>query len=106
MVGSVAGDGGRSAAGEVVTRDTCASGDDGSWRWPDTMVEGSPFQSSTALVTVEREGVIDAWVMPLSAERPAFEVPMRAHYGPNAFISVLAVRGRVSAPLRRPMHAG
>ena len=57
-----------------------------------------PFQSSTALVTVEREGVIDAWVMPLSAERPAFEVPMRAHYGPNAFISVLAVRGRVSAP--------
>lgn len=35
MVGSVAGDGGRSAAGEVVTRGTCASGDDGSWRWPD-----------------------------------------------------------------------
>ena len=57
-----------------------------------------PFRSSTALVTVEREGVIDAWVMPLSAERPAFEVPMRAHYGPNAFISVLAVRGRVTAP--------
>lgn len=57
-----------------------------------------PFRSSTALVTVEREGVIDAWVMPLSADRPAFEVPMRAHYGPNAFISVLAVRGRVTAP--------
>jgi uncharacterized protein YfaS (alpha-2-macroglobulin family) len=57
-----------------------------------------PFHSSTALVTVEREGVIDAWVMPLSAERPAFEVPMRAHYGPNVFISVLAVRGRVTAP--------
>lgn len=43
MVGSVAGDGGRSAAGEVVTRDTCASGDDGSWRWPDTMVEGEQY---------------------------------------------------------------
>lgn len=48
MVGSVAGDGGRSAAGEVVTRGTFASGDDGSWRLPDTMAEGSPFQSITA----------------------------------------------------------
>ena len=66
MVGSVAGDGGRSAAGEVVTRDTCASGDDGSWRWPDTMVEGSPFQSSIVGISVPAE--------PLCREPKLFEV--------------------------------
>jgi hypothetical protein len=54
-----------------------------------------PFRQATALVTVEREGVIDAFVRPLTGNNPAIEVPMRPGFAPNAFISVLAVRGRV-----------
>ncbi len=54
-----------------------------------------PFRSATALVTVEREGVIDAFVVGLSGREPVIEVPIAPGYAPNAFVSVLAVRGRV-----------
>ena len=34
-----------------------------------------PFRKATALVTVEREGVLDSWVMELSGVAPVVEVP-------------------------------
>ena len=55
-----------------------------------------PFRTATALVTVEREGVIDSFVQPLSGSAPVIKVPLKGNYGPNVFVSVLAVRGRVS----------
>jgi len=54
-----------------------------------------PFRKATALVTVEREGVIEAFVTELSGKSPVVEVNMRGNYAPNVFVSVLAVRGRV-----------
>ena len=54
-----------------------------------------PFRKATALVTVEREGVMDAFVTELSGKSPVVEVPVRGNYAPNVFVSVLAVRGRV-----------
>jgi hypothetical protein len=57
-----------------------------------------PFHSSTALVTVEREGILDAFVTSVSAKSPRIAVPIRRGYSPNLFVSVLAVRGRVDAP--------
>jgi len=54
-----------------------------------------PFRQATALVTVEREGVIDRLVMPLSGAQSSFDLPIKPHYGPNVFVSVLVVRGRV-----------
>ena len=53
-----------------------------------------PFRTATALVTVEREGIIQRFVAPLSGRSPVIEIPMRGHYAPNVFVSVLAVRGR------------
>jgi uncharacterized protein YfaS (alpha-2-macroglobulin family) len=55
-----------------------------------------PFRKATALVTVEREGVMDAFVTELSGTAPVVEVPVRGNYAPNIFVSVLAVRGRVA----------
>ncbi|MFN8644610.1 MAG: alpha-2-macroglobulin family protein [Candidatus Binatia bacterium] len=55
-----------------------------------------PFQQATALVTVEREGIAEARVVPLSAGAPRVEVPISGAYAPNTFVSVLAVRGRVA----------
>jgi uncharacterized protein YfaS (alpha-2-macroglobulin family) len=55
-----------------------------------------PFRSATALVTVEREGVIDSFVTRLSGREPVIEVPVKDDYAPNIYVSVLAVRGRVS----------
>ena len=55
-----------------------------------------PFREATALVTVEREGVLDA------LRRAALRHGARdraagatATYAPNVFVSVLVVRGRV-----------
>ncbi len=54
-----------------------------------------PFRSATAWVAIEREGVIETLVVPVSGKDPVISVPIKAGYAPNAFISVLAVRGRV-----------
>ncbi|HEU5283382.1 MAG TPA: MG2 domain-containing protein, partial [Burkholderiales bacterium] len=54
-----------------------------------------PFRKAKALVTVEREGVMDAFVLELSGKAPVVEVPVRWNHAPNVFVSVLAVRGRV-----------
>jgi uncharacterized protein YfaS (alpha-2-macroglobulin family) len=54
-----------------------------------------PFREATALVTTEREGVLDARVVRLAGAEPAVEVPLGAGAAPNVFVSVLAVRGRV-----------
>ncbi|MFH0342785.1 MAG: alpha-2-macroglobulin [Chromatiales bacterium] len=56
-----------------------------------------PFREATALVSVEREGVIDSFVTRLSGKAPVVEVPIKDHYAPNAYISVLAIRGRAGA---------
>lgn len=57
-----------------------------------------PFREATALVTLEREGVLEARVVPLSGRAPVVEVPITEGLAPNMFVSVLAVRGRVGEP--------
>jgi alpha-2-macroglobulin len=56
-----------------------------------------PFREATALVTVEREGILDIYIKKLSGKSPVVEIPVKKHYAPNVFVSVLAVRGRVGA---------
>jgi uncharacterized protein YfaS (alpha-2-macroglobulin family) len=57
-----------------------------------------PFRDALALVTVEREGVLDAFVTKLGGRKPIVEVPIADAYAPNVYVSVLAVRGRVARP--------
>ncbi|WP_380873440.1 hypothetical protein ACFB49_41490 [Sphingomonas sp. DBB INV C78] len=54
-----------------------------------------PFREATALVTIEREGVIGSFVTTLSGKDPVIEVPLQGYYAPDIYVSVLAVRGRV-----------
>ncbi len=54
-----------------------------------------PFREATALVTVEREGVLSSFVVNLSGKDPVVEVKMPGSYAPDVFVSVMAVRGRV-----------
>lgn len=58
----------------------------------------SPYEEALALVTVEREGVLDAWTVPISAGADYISVPMKAHYVPNVFVGVTLVRGRSADP--------
>jgi len=54
-----------------------------------------PFRSATALVTVEREGILSSFVTQLSGKDPVVEVPMPGANAPQVYVSVMAVRGRV-----------
>ncbi len=59
----------------------------------------TPFREATALVSIEAGGIIDTQVVELSRFKPVIEVPVKGEWGPNVFVSVLAVRGRVE-PLK------
>ncbi|MES2150110.1 MAG: MG2 domain-containing protein [Pseudomonadota bacterium] len=54
-----------------------------------------PFREATALVTVEREGVLYSNVVSISAKSPFVDLPVAKNFGPNAFVSVMVVRGRI-----------
>ncbi|TWO68991.1 alpha-2-macroglobulin [Caenimonas sedimenti] len=54
-----------------------------------------PFRFATALVAVEREGVLETHVVQLNGNDPTVSLKVGAGWGPNAYISVLALRGRL-----------
>ncbi|HVP87380.1 MAG TPA: MG2 domain-containing protein [Casimicrobiaceae bacterium] len=56
----------------------------------------TPFKEATALVTVEREGVLESFVVPVNRNEPVIEVPIKGNYAPNVFVSALLVRGRIA----------
>lgn len=55
----------------------------------------SPFRFATALVSVEREGIIETHVVKLDGKDPTVSLQVRPEWGPNAYVSVLALRGRL-----------
>ncbi len=55
-----------------------------------------PFREATALVTVEREGILSSFVTPLKGSDPVVKVKLPATYAPDVYVSVMAVRGRVT----------
>ncbi|HEU4624187.1 MAG TPA: MG2 domain-containing protein [Steroidobacteraceae bacterium] len=60
-----------------------------------------PFREATALVTVEREGVLRSFVTRLSGKEPVVKVPIQAADSPNVYVSVLALRGRIGKSWRK-----
>src|SRR6185436_568021 len=57
----------------------------------------SPFKTAEALVTVERSGIYTQRRITLSGPMPTIDVPVGEDLRPNAFVSVLLVRGRTKA---------
>ena len=58
----------------------------------------SPYEQATALVTVEREGILDAWTTSVSSGVDYIDVPIKSVYTPNVFVGVTLVRGRMAKP--------
>jgi uncharacterized protein YfaS (alpha-2-macroglobulin family) len=54
-----------------------------------------PYRDATALVTVEREGVLYSEVRRLSGRDPWLELKIDRDWTPNAFVSVMVLRGRL-----------
>jgi alpha-2-macroglobulin len=62
-----------------------------------------PFDEATALVTVEREGIMESRVETITRREPVVRIPVAGHHAPNVFVSVLAVRGRVAGAIPTAM---
>ncbi|WP_349745182.1 alpha-2-macroglobulin family protein [Roseateles cavernae] len=54
-----------------------------------------PFREATALVAIEREGILDTQVVQLRGDDPTVEVKISKAWAPNVYVSVLALRGRI-----------
>ncbi|MEX3934769.1 alpha-2-macroglobulin [Paraburkholderia phymatum] len=54
-----------------------------------------PFRFATALVAVEREGIVETHVVKLDGKDPTVELKVNETWGPNVYVSVLALRGRI-----------
>jgi alpha-2-macroglobulin len=54
-----------------------------------------PFRFATALVAVEREGIVETQVVQLNGQDPTVSLQIRDGWGPNVYVSVLALRGRL-----------
>ena len=57
----------------------------------------SPYEQCKALVTVEREFIMESRVLDLKGTSTRIEIPIRSEHIPNAFVSVILVHGRTSS---------
>ncbi|QNN56353.1 alpha-2-macroglobulin [Diaphorobacter ruginosibacter] len=54
-----------------------------------------PFRFATALVTVEREGILSSEVVQLNGQDPTVHLKIQENWGPNVYVSVFVLRGRL-----------
>ncbi|KKW66877.1 hypothetical protein AAV94_14255 [Lampropedia cohaerens] len=54
-----------------------------------------PYRKATALVAVEREGIVETHVVDLAGDDPSFTLRVDEAWSPNIYVSVLALRGRL-----------
>jgi len=55
----------------------------------------NPYESATALITIEREFVIDRFVMEINESTALIEIPIEDYYAPNIYVGVALIKGRV-----------
>jgi hypothetical protein len=60
----------------------------------------SPYESATALITVEREGILSSRVRTLEGSTPMIRVPLGEEHVPNVYVSVILLNGRTAPPQR------
>ena len=54
----------------------------------------TPFENARGLLTIEANGVLDAYPFAIDRNTPRITFPVRASYLPNAYVSVILLRGR------------
>ncbi|MGB1560816.1 MAG: alpha-2-macroglobulin family protein [Sinimarinibacterium flocculans] len=79
-----------------------------SWRVGDTarFLVHNPFPGATALITVERYGVIDRRVEVLETATPVIEIPVTPEFVPGAYVSVIVMSPRVDTPPTQGVDLG
>ncbi|MEL6345987.1 MAG: alpha-2-macroglobulin family protein [Myxococcota bacterium] len=59
------------------------------------LIVQTPFTAATALLTLERDGVMEQRVIEIKGDTPEIEIPITGEMAPNVFASVALVRGRI-----------
>ncbi len=68
------------------------------------LVPRASMSGATALITLERNGILEARVQQLTTSGEGIEVPIKDQHAPNIFASVVLVRGRTgSGDRHRPL---
>lgn len=57
----------------------------------------TPFETSTVLLTVEREKVLEKKIITLSSKDPIIRLKIKPEWTPNVVVSAVAIRGRLPA---------
>lgn len=57
----------------------------------------SPYEKAKALVTVERECILESRVLEIQGSTTQIAVPLSSDHAPNVFVSVLLVQGRTAS---------
>lgn len=55
----------------------------------------SPYDKARALVTLEREGMLDRWTETIEGGADTIKFPVKEKYLPNVYVSVILIRPRV-----------
>jgi uncharacterized protein YfaS (alpha-2-macroglobulin family) len=63
-----------------------------------TVLFASPFTNAEAWITVERERVLESRRIRITDGATTLRFPITEAYAPNAFVSIVVVRGRSAAP--------
>lgn len=56
----------------------------------------SPYEKARALVTVERETIMESFFVDLEGSADTIELPIKSEHLPNVYVSVILYQGRVS----------
>jgi alpha-2-macroglobulin len=59
-----------------------------------SVIVKSPYEKTTALISLEREGVVKHWTAELKGSAPQIDVPITGNHLPNVFLSVVLLQGR------------
>ena len=59
------------------------------------LVAKTPYAKATCLLTVERDGIIEASVVRITNNTPEIPVAIKESFAPNAYASLAIVRGRI-----------
>lgn len=59
------------------------------------LVVQSPYKQAQGLLTIERDGILMHRVFTIADDTPVIEVPITPEFAPNAYVSVVLLRGRI-----------
>src|SRR5208283_32012 len=65
------------------------------------LIVKSPYEKCKALVTIEREAIIDKFVMDVNTSMPVIEIPVKSEFLPNVYVSVVLLKGRTLQDFQR-----